>query len=196
MSYDIEDDVSLELAYSILVKEFQIPSLQELPYDIYQRFAKTINDLKSNEYENNEKKIVVKLLEMFSDIATLLLQIRMEKVYHLEKSNKRQEIDYSRITDEEKYILDEKYRVKRRLEEVSSLIMNGRPKILEKISETLKQKKILIRFVKPIEQFVGVDMSHYGPFNSEDIANLPLENAVSLINNNIATEVFVTFDYQ
>jgi DNA replication factor GINS len=193
MSHDNEDDVSLEIAYSILVKEFQIPNLQEIPYGLYQQFAKTINNLKINESENDENKIVVKLIGMFSDIATLLLQIRMEKVYHLEKSNKKNEIDYSRITDEEKYILDGKYRLKRRLDEISSLINNGRPKILERISERLKQKKILIRFMKPIEQFVGVDMSHYGPFNSEDIANLPLENAVSLINNNIASEVFPSF---
>jgi DNA replication factor GINS len=194
MSHDNEDDVSLEIAYSILVKEFQIPNLQEIPYGLYQQFAKTNNNLKINESENDENKIVVKLIGMFSDIATLLLQIRMEKVYHLEKSNKKNEIDYSRITDEEKYILDGKYRLKRRLDEISSLINNGRPKILERISERLKQKKILIRFMKPIEQFVGVDMSHYGPFNSEDIANLPLENAVSLINNNIASEVFPSFD--
>jgi DNA replication factor GINS len=193
MSNDIEDDLNLEIAYTTLAKEFQIPSLQEIPYDLYQQFAKTINDLRSNEYQNEENKIVFKLIEMFSEIATLLLQIRMEKIYNLEKNNKREEIDYSRITDEEKYILYHKYRVKTKIDEVNSLIINGRPKVLEGISESLKQKKVLIRFVKPIEQFVGVDMLHYGPFNSEDIANLPLENAVSLINSKIATKVIINF---
>ena len=44
-----------------------------------------------------------------------------------------------------------------------------------------------------MEQFVGVDMTKYGPFNSEDVANLPFENAISLINNKIAAEI-TSFD--
>jgi DNA replication factor GINS len=75
-----------------------------------------------------------------------------------------------------------------------TLITNGQPKILEKITDTIKQKKLLIMFIKPMEQFVGVDMYKYGPFNVEDVANLPFENALSLVNNKIATEIAPIFD--
>jgi DNA replication factor GINS len=193
MSNNTTDNLSLEIAYNILLKEFQNPTLQEIPYDIYQKIAGSINNLKINEYETQEKIIVIKMSEMFSDISSLLLQIRLEKIHELEKTRVF-EIDYSKISDEEKYILDGEHQSRKRLHEIFSLINNGRPKVLEKISERIKQKKVLIRFMKPMEQFVGVDMAKYGPFNCEDVANLPLENAISLINNKIASEIFASFD--
>jgi DNA replication factor GINS len=193
MSNNTTDNLSLEIAYNILLKEVQNPTLQEIPYDIYQKIAGSINNLKINEYETQEKLIVIKMSEMFSDISSLLLQIRLEKIHELEKTQVF-EIDYSKISDEEKYILDGEHQSIKRLHEIFSLINNGQPKVLEKISERIKQKKVLIRFLKPMEQFVGVDMAKYGPFNCEDVANLPLENAISLINNKIATEIFASFD--
>ena len=45
-----------------------------------------------------------------------------------------------------------------------------------------------------MEQFIGVDMYKYGPFCVDDIANLPFENALSLVNSKIATEMFPIFD--
>jgi DNA replication factor GINS len=193
MSNNTTDNLSLEIAYNILLKEFQNPTLQEIPYDIYQKIAGSINNLKINEYEAQEKIIVIKMSEMFSDISSLLLQIRLEKIHELEKTQVF-EIDYSKISDEEKYILDGEHQSRKRLHEIFSLINNGQPKVLEKISERIKQKRVLIRFMKPMEQFVGVDMAKYGPFNCEDVANLPLENAISLINNKIASEIFASFD--
>ena len=193
MSNNTTDNLSLEIAYNILLKEFQNPTLQEIPYDIYQKIAVSINNLKINEYETQEKLIVIKMSEMFSDISSLLLQIRLEKIHELEKTQVF-EIDYSKISDEEKYILDGEHQSRKRLHEIFSLINNGQPKVLEKISERIKQKRVLIRFMKPMEQFVGVDMAKYGPFNCEDVANLPLENAISLINNKIASEIFASFD--
>lgn len=193
MSNNTTDNLSLEIAYNILLKEVQNPTLQEIPYDIYQKIAGSINNLKINEYETQEKLIVIKMSEMFSDISSLLLQIRLEKIHELEKTQVF-EIDYSKISDEEKYILDGEHQSRKRLHEIFSLINNGQPKVLEKISERIKQKRVLIRFMKPMEQFVGVDMAKYGPFNCEDVANLPLENAISLINNKIASEVFASFD--
>jgi DNA replication factor GINS len=193
MSNNTTDNLSLEIAYNILLKEFQNPTLQEIPYDIYQKIAGSINNLKINEYETQEKLIVIKMSEIFSDISSLLLQIRLEKIHELEKTQVF-EIDYSKISDEEKYILDGEHQSITRLHEIFSLINNGQPKVLEKISERIKQKRVLIRFMKPMEQFVGVDMAKYGPFNCEDVANLPLENAISLINNKIASEIFASFD--
>jgi len=193
MSNNTTDNLSLEIAYNILLKEFQNPTLQEIPYDIYQKIAGSINNLKINEYETQEKLIVIKMSEMFSDISSLLLQIRLEKIHELEKTRVF-EIDYSKISDEEKYILDGEHQSRKRLHEIFSLINNGQPKVLEKICERIKQKRVLIRFMKPMEQFVGVDMAKYGPFNCEDVANLPLENAISLINNKIASEIFASFD--
>jgi DNA replication factor GINS len=40
-----------------------------------------------------------------------------------------------------------------------------------------------------MEQFIGVDMNKYGPFQVEDVASLPFENARSMIETGVAVQV-------
>jgi DNA replication factor GINS len=193
MSDNLEDYFTLEMAYSILLKEYQISSLQEIPYDTYQRLAITIGNLKAKEYNVIENKIVQKIIENLSIISNLLLQTRIEKIM-IGNINSNLEIGYSKMTDEEKFIIDGEIQSKRNKKEITTLISNGQSKILEKIIGRIKQKKLLIMFIKPMEQFVGVDMYKYGPFKVGDVANLPFENALSLVNNKIASEIAPIFD--
>ncbi len=193
MSDNLEDYFTLEMAYNILLKEYQISSLQEIPYDTYQRLAITIGNLKAKEYDIIENKIVQKIIENLSIISNLLLQTRIEKIM-IGNINSNLEIGYSKMTDEEKFIIDGEIQSKRNKKEITTLISNGQSKILEKIIGRIKQKKLLIMFIKPMEQFVGVDMYKYGPFKVGDVANLPFENALSLVNNKIASEINPIFD--
>ncbi|MGI0050726.1 MAG: hypothetical protein ACRD8K_03220 [Nitrososphaeraceae archaeon] len=193
MSDNLEEYFTLEMAYNILLKEYQISSLQEIPYDTYQRLAITIGNLKAKEYNVIENKIVQKTIENLSIISNLLLQTRIEKIM-IGNINSNLEIGYSKMTDEEKFIIDGEIQSKRNKKEIITLISNGQSKILEKIIGRIKQKKLLIMFIKPMEQFVGVDMYKYGPFKVGDVANLPFENALSLVNNKIASEIAPIFD--
>jgi DNA replication factor GINS len=193
MSDNLEEYFTLEMAYNILLKEYQISSLQEIPYDTYQRLAITIGNLKAKEYNVIENKIVQKIIENLSIISNLLLQTRIEKIM-IGNINSNLEIGYSKMTDEEKFIIDGEIQSKRNKKEITTLISNGQSKILEKIIGRIKQKKLLIMFIKPMEQFVGVDMYKYGPFKVGDVANLPFENALSLVNNKIASEIAPIFD--
>lgn len=193
MSDNLEDYFTLEMAYNILLKEYQISSLQEIPYDTYQRLAITIGNLKAKEYNIIENKIVQKIIENLSIISNLLLQTRIEKIL-IGNINSNLEIGYSKMTDEEKFIIDGEIQSKRNKKEITTLISNGQSKILEKIIGKIKQKKLLIMFIKPMEQFVGVDMYKYGPFKVGDVANLPFENALSLVNNKIASEITPILD--
>ena len=193
MSDNLEDYFTLEMAYNILLKEYQISSLQEIPYDTYQRLAITIGNLKAKEYDIIENKIIQKIIENLSIISNLLLQTRIEKIM-IGNINSNLEIGYSKMTDEEKFIIDGEIQSKRNKKEITTLISNGQSKILEKIIGRIKQKKLLIMFIKPMEQFVGVDMYKYGPFKVGDVANLPFENALSLVNNKIASEISPIFD--
>jgi DNA replication factor GINS len=77
----------------------------------------------------------------------------------------------------------------RRKNDILLTIAKGRPKLLESISKRVRTERIVVRFVKPMEKFIGVDMEGYGPFRQEDIAVIPFENARSLIENNHAVEV-------
>ncbi len=50
-------------------------------------------------------------------------------------------------------------------------------------------KKILIRFLQEVPEFVGVDLNSYGPFRAEDVSAIPIENATQLIKKNYAMEI-------
>ena len=65
MSNNTEESFILEITYNILLKEHQTSSLQEIPYDTYQKLCIAISNLKSKEYENMEKKLYKKLLKNF-----------------------------------------------------------------------------------------------------------------------------------
>jgi len=192
---------------NLLLKEVQIPTLQSLPFDTYQKIAANLQDLKAYSYESLEQKIRDTMVEIISSASTFLLEMRQHKI--IEQQNTESSsgslpaspgtssnaIDYSKLTEEEKYILDAVIEFDKRKNEVSSAVTRGRPKLLDSISKQIRFKSIVVRFLKPIEQFMGVDMKKYGPFQKEDVAILPFENARALMESEHAMEVHIKLQY-
>ncbi|MGB6592609.1 MAG: hypothetical protein WBE68_14000 [Candidatus Nitrosopolaris sp.] len=201
------DDDSIKIAeiVSLLIKEVQIPTLQPVPFDTYQKIAATLENLQLYEYEGIEAKIRDTMVEMISTAIKFLLEVRYHKMLDKQSvvtsssyssissstttNTTRTPIDYSKLTEEEKYIMNAENESERRRNDMLIAIIRGRPKLLESISKRVRSKHILVRFVKPMEKFIGVDMEGHGPFRQEDIAVIPFENARSLIENNHAIEV-------
>jgi DNA replication initiation complex subunit (GINS family) len=65
------------------------------------------------------------------------------------------------------------------------------PEINETIVSTkqIKIDYVLVRFLKKTPSLVGIDLRNYGPFEEEDIANLPYKNAKILIFENFAEKI-------
>src|ERR687891_1142012 len=188
--------LTIEDVYNLLVTEIQIPTLQSIPIDTYQNIATLLGDIKGQGYEGIEAKIRDRMVEMISKSVQLLLECRHQKLieYPYEISSSASSatttaVDYSKLTDEEKYILDGEKESDKRRNAVIAATINGRPKVMESISTKIRSKQIVIRFIKSMEQFVGVDMAKYGPFQEEDVAVLPFENARSFIEKEVAIEI-------
>ena len=96
---------------------------------------------------------------------------------------------YSKLTEEEKYIVESYLEAFRKKGSIVLAASDGREKMLESFSKMVYSRKIIVRFLKPIEQFMGVDMTKYGPFIEEDVAILPFENARSLIELGTVMEI-------
>lgn len=188
--------------HNLLLKEIQIPTLESIPFDTYQNIASILEDLKGQEYEGIEAKIRDSIVEMISISARLILETRLQKLKGQQQHNPflvalssssagniSTPIDYSKLTDDEKYILDSEKESQKRRIIVLVAMLKGRPKVLESISSKIHRKQIIIRFIKSMEQFIAVDMNKYGPFQEEDVAILPFENARSLIENGEAIEI-------
>jgi len=64
--------------------------------------------------------------------------------------------------------------------------------IVSESSEVIEKEKIdftLVRFLKKTPPLVGIDLINYGPFEKEDIANLPQKNAKILIYEKFAEKI-------
>ena len=196
--------VTIKEVYSLLLKEVQMPNLQSIPFDIYKSVAATLENLKEQEYEGVNADLRDRIVNILSQCLILLLDIRQRKILeqptpvesqNAETSSLRWPIllavDYSKLTNEEKYILDAKREFNIRKKSVLAAILQGRPKVLESISSRILSKQTVVRFIKPMEQFIGVNMAKYGPYHEEDVAVLPFENARSLMENGIAVQLEV-----
>jgi DNA replication factor GINS len=185
---DAENSGSLTLkdVYKMLEKEIETPTLQSLEPDTLQKIAEALGSLKGQAYEGMEAKVRDKMVEMLATSSCLMIETRQSKM-----SSGDEPLDYSKLTDEEKYILDSKRESNKRIDEVIAALVKGRPKVLESISARMRSKQIVVRFLKPIEAFVGIDMNKYGPYEQEDVASLPFENARSIIDGGGAIEAYI-----
>lgn len=57
------------------------------------------------------------------------------------------------------------------------------------LQEGSEYRYTLLRMVKKTPPLVGVDLKTYGPFEKEDIINLPYKNAIILINEKFAEKI-------
>jgi DNA replication factor GINS len=176
---------ALKDVFKLLKKEIETPALQAIEPDTFQKIAASLGNLKGQGYEGIEARVRDRMAELLAAAARLLIEARQDKI------QSGDQLDYSKLTDEEKYVLDGKRESDSRMGEVVSATIQGRPKVLESISARMRSKQVVVRFLRPAEAFVGVDMSKYGPFQQEDVASLPFENARSMIEAGGAVEVHV-----
>lgn len=177
--------LALKDIFKLLKKEIELPTLQAIEPDTFQKVAASLGNLKGQGYEGIEAKVRDRTTELLASAAKLLIEARQIKIRAGEA------LDYSKLTDEEKYVLDGERESESRMNEVIAATVKGRPKVLESISARMRSKQIVVRFLKPTEAFVGIDMCKYGPFQPEDVASLPFENARLIIEGGAAVEVHV-----
>lgn len=166
--------------YALLLNEVNTEVLQPIDKNIYSEIADALASMKGEGYEGLEAKIRDSLVTLISHIAKVLLEVRLAKYY----------TNPSNLTYEEMYIIntDEEHNI--REEFITKSLLEGRSKVLESIREKVKTKRIIVRILNDIEEFIGVD-KRYGPYKREDIVTLPLEDARRVINQGDAKEIIL-----
>jgi DNA replication factor GINS len=192
----------IEEIFNILKGEIHLDSgPQPVAHNIYQNISNLVSLLK----EQNEKEILElqkendgatekiskeinsNLVNLVVKLTTLLFVLRCKKIFHSSKSQNM--FEYSNLTDEEKYVFFGNRERVQRINIVLKMLLEGKSKTLEKIVSSINQNFVIIRFLDSMEQFVGVNMNKYGPYQRDDVAILPFENARSIIENNKAIEI-------
>jgi DNA replication factor GINS len=188
-----ERKIDLDFIMELLKKETQISKIQNISPDIYKKIAQLIKELSIQKYEDLELDVHHELIRLLVLSTKSLIELRTRKL--LENSNGNLSStslstdDYSKLTDEEKYIFEEERKVLQRKDLIKQSLIDGNVNNLDSISRIIRSKMIIIRFMESMDQFMGVDMAKYGPFIKEDVAILPFENARSLIERKVAVEI-------
>lgn len=196
-SHKDEAPISLKYLSNLLLKEINTDSLQNLPVDLYHEVTARIETLRGSSKEfATEERIAQAQIELLFSAIRLLFETRYAKIeasrkadFFDKKKNQLEMIDYSNMTREEKFVLDGSLETEKRIDMILSTILTGRPVVLEKISNMLSHKRIPVRFIRPIDRFIGIDMVTYGPYVEEDIALLPSDNARALTENGFVEEI-------
>ena len=194
--------ITIDEIHNILKKEIQLPNgPQPIPQNLYQNIANLIyllNEQSEVDFLEPPKEddttkemseaINSNLVIILTKLTTLLFTIRCKKIFNSSKSSS-DNFDYSNLTDEEKYVFFGNREREKRIENILKLLLEGKPKTLERIVSSVKENFVIVRFLDSMDKFVGVNMSKYGPYKKDDVAILPFENARSIIENNKAREI-------
>ncbi len=177
------NQINVNSLHHTVLRETEDDSLLEIDPNFYRNLSDFIGNLRKQEFDGIENKIKDTLIEMTTELTSLLIKIRLDKI------SKSSDFKIGHLLDEEKFILDSQDEQKERTEMILSATINGKSKFLESLAQNHKTKKVVIRFLNEVDEIVGADLEKYGPFKTEDIATIPYENAQALIAKNIATKV-------
>jgi DNA replication initiation complex subunit (GINS family) len=165
----------------------------KIPQDTYQEIAAHIKTIRPESSEK-EKTLVSELSmaerQILAEIAKRLIELRIQKF------NRDPDADVSNLSLEERYIIEPLIQSQKRFERIGESLFNGQVGELVHLSESVKQKYVYVRFLQPYAAISGVDLATYGPFEPEDVAILPLENAKSLLRNGIIAKNWIESEEQ
>ncbi len=174
--------------YEAWKKEKENLELQKLPKNFCAKIADYVKKIQEEGRMLDEKTIRARLLKRefqnVNEMVKQLFQLRYKKLR--EKSLARETVPGDILTEEEEKFHGEILPLAETYQAFLKDLLRGR---LSGIEKEKKPKSILLRFIQEIPAIVGSDMKTYGPFEPEDIATLPPENARILIKQGVAIEV-------
>ena len=177
-----KNEVTAGSLYQVTLREVTNNDLQEIDPDFYTSISNFVGKLRGENYDGMETKINNNLINLITELVTLVFRIRVEKI-------KDSSVNTNKLLNIEKFILTSEDETKEREEMILSGIINGKSKLLESVGQKTKMQLVSVRILKEVEQMIGSDSENYGPFKPEDIATIPLENAQTLIMENLAVKI-------
>jgi len=119
-----QNEINIKYLHTLVLQESETDTIQEIDSNLYNLISGLIKNLKSEEYDGIKAKINQAMINMITDVTSMLLKLRLEKA-SLENSNQ------SILLNEEKYILDSRAEMIERKETILSGILNGNPHNLD-----------------------------------------------------------------
>jgi DNA replication initiation complex subunit (GINS family) len=183
--------------------EIKQDELQNIPDDFFHEMKKYTTQL--NKTSTNPETLTGRLTQTERNYANQMLKeiidVRLNKIIRGELNG--DPINAQSMTPEEQklhsnfrqLLLDYKQVTETFVtQDIQAQTKPTLQKIQKPISQPTKYEEketelLLVRFIKPLPAIMGIDLKAYGPFQPEELANIPKQNAENLIKRGIAQKV-------
>jgi len=176
---------TLENLKKTLDSEMQTVTLLQLSGDFYSRISLYSQRLRRSEGSGGSEaanRLIAKQVSMIDSMVRQLIILRAKKA--------TQQRVLSQLLPEERYVCSAQLRFQRRFEMFVNAVSSGQPAFVEFAHRSEVERNVTVRFIKHVDELVGLDMRRYGPFEAEDVASLPATNADILIAGKSALEIY------
>jgi DNA replication factor GINS len=181
-----------EELYRIWRAEKSEVELQRLQPSFYAEARKLLGDCRTASalagQDRTQKAIADKELKMVQRLCTEIARTRMKKMVNAALS--RSKIGTEAFAEEETEFANT---IAARIGDYNRFVDElGKSNVLseeETVSKPTEERLEVVRFLSDFPAIIGVDLKTYGPFRSEDIATLPVENASALISQGVVKPV-------
>ncbi len=182
-------ETTLEYLKRRLDSESQSESLLPLATDFYARLSTYSQKLKRSA-GSGASEVSVSLIatqsKMIESMVRQLLKLRTRKAM--------QQNALLQLLPEERYVCSAEQRFQKRFQTMVEAVSSGQPSFVEFAHLSESQRSVTVKFVKHVNELVGLDMRRYGPFEADDVASIPAASADILIAGGDAAEVYTRDD--
>jgi DNA replication factor GINS len=175
--------------YDTWKRERENIELQLLSKDFYTRLANYVKRIREEsrmlDASTAKAKLIKHELRNAHRLIEELVKLRYEKMFQAAASGKT--IANEVLTAEEEKSYAKILPFAESYQDFLKNILLGRLPRSEGEKET--HKHVLVRFLKDVPAIIGADMKTYGPFRTEDVGTVPIENAKALVKQGIAAKI-------
>jgi len=164
-------------------KEEKDKNIQILNQNFYFNLNFYINELKKKiecEQDPVKAELIKEEYNNAVKLLTKLVNLRLKKI--LENIIEGKEVPLELLAEEEKELVA-------CLNKAAELILEFKEKLFKGRIEAKKSKLIVLRLLQQLPEIIGEDLKVYGPFEAEDVAVLPENNAEGLIKRGAAEKI-------
>jgi DNA replication factor GINS len=176
--------------YEIWKQELEDADLAKLPPDFYTGIVEYVKKLREESRMLDKRTVKANLLRKEMQNMKLmiweLIRVRYRKIVN--KAAKGEDVSREALTAEEELIYGKISPLAETLSNFATEILHGHePRTIT----DLRHRRITVRLLADVPAIVGADMKTYGPFRTEDVASLPVENAKILVRQGLVEKIVV-----
>ena len=172
------ETITFELIRKIQREEQRLPKLTKLPADFYKNTQSYLENKRKAAEANRKVALEMKNIErLVEDV----FNRRERKIFNIALIAARTGIPPENLTAEENDFFDS----------IAGMVKTRREGVLDGLLEgdgAKRETATLVIFSEDVPEFMGSDMKAYGPFKKGDIAKLPEDNMLVVVEQGVAKE--------